>query len=88
MALNGRVFGALFALAWFWIWAAHVATGLLDRLIAAAPSGRTSAIVRALDSFTRELLVQPLGRSLAAAVLVLAGVALAAFLYKTKAESA
>jgi len=85
--LKGRVGGALFALAWFWIWAAHVATGLLDGLVASR-SGPTSGIVGALDSVTDAILIRPLGRPLAAAVLAILGVGIAAFLYRPTLERA
>ena len=52
-------FYPLWALVAFWAWAFHVATGFLNGLIG-AHSGRRSAIIGMLDSFTNGALVEPL----------------------------
>ncbi len=80
--LNNRKFAAFFALACFWIWAAHTATGFLDNLIT-ANSGRRSGIVGMLDSLTRTALVGPFGQTISAALLFVAGIATFFALYRS-----
>ncbi len=81
MMHNKPWFYPLWALVGFWAWAAHVATGFLNDLIVAS-SGKRSAIIGMLDSFTNGALVAPLGRPLAVGLLIVAGIALAAWLYR------
>lgn len=80
-----RWFYPFWALAAFWVWAAHIATGFLNGLIAAR-SGRRSAIVGWLDGVTQQLLVGPLGRPLAVALLIVAGAAAAFGLYRYRGQ--
>jgi hypothetical protein len=68
---NKPWFYPLWALTAFWAWAFHVATGFLNNLIS-AHSGKRSAIIGMLDSFTNALLVGPLGRPLTVGLLIIA----------------
>ena len=76
-------FYPLWALVAFWAWALHVATGFLNNLIG-AHSGKRSAIIGALDSFTQAILVEPLGQPFAVVVLIIAGGATAIWIYRSQ----
>jgi hypothetical protein len=76
-------FYPLWVLVAFWAWAFHVATGFLNNLIL-ANSGKRSAIIGMLDSFTNGALVEPLGRPSAVVLLIVAGAALAVWLYRAR----
>lgn len=71
--LNRRALLAAFALAWFWVVALHVATGLFDNLIENG-TGRRSGIVGMVDKLVDAMLVEPLGTALATLALLAAGV--------------
>jgi hypothetical protein len=83
--LNKPWFYPLWALVAFWAWAAHVATGFLNNLIV-AHSGRRSAIIGMLDSFTNGALVVPLGRPVTVGLLIVAGAASAMWIYRMRAR--
>lgn len=84
---NKRWFYPLWALIAFEAWALHTATGLLDNLITAR-SGKRSAIVSMLNSFTEALLIEPLGRPVAVVVIVLVGLGTAYWIYKMRSDTA
>jgi hypothetical protein len=73
----------LWALDAVWAWVFHVATGFLNNLIV-INSGRRSAIIGMLDSFTNGALVEPLGRTLTVVLLIVAGAALAIWIYRMR----
>jgi hypothetical protein len=77
----------LWALFVFWAWAAHVATGFLNNLIA-ANSGKRSAIIGMLDSFTDAVLIAPFGRPFAVGALVVGGGLVAMLIYRTQRKQA
>jgi hypothetical protein len=82
---NKPWFYPAWALLSFWFLALHTATGMLNNLIA-AHSGKRSAIIGFLNAVIEGFLVVPLGRPLAVIVLVIAGAAIAYWMYPKQRE--